>query len=36
MHSVANELMHRWAKSPVLLYPAAIVRAVDRVIALFT
>jgi protein SCO1 len=29
---IANEPMHRWAMSPALLSPAALVRAVDRVI----
>jgi protein SCO1/2 len=33
---IANEPMHRWAMSPALLNPAALVRAVDRVIPKFT
>jgi protein SCO1/2 len=33
---IANEPMHRWTMSPALLSPAAIVRAVNRVIPLFT
>jgi protein SCO1 len=33
---IANEPMHRWAMSPALLNPAALVRAVNRVIPHFT
>jgi protein SCO1/2 len=33
---IANEPMHRWAMSPALLNPTALVRAVDRVIPRFT
>ena len=33
---IANEPMHRWAMSPALLNPPALVRAVNRVIPLFT
>jgi protein SCO1/2 len=33
---IANEPMHRWAMSPALLNPAALVRAVDRVVPRFT
>ena len=33
---IANEPMHRWAMSPALLDPAALVRAVNRVIPQFT
>jgi protein SCO1/2 len=33
---IANEPMHRWAMSPALLSPAALVRAVDRVIPRFS
>jgi protein SCO1/2 len=33
---IANEPMHRWAMSPALLSPAALVRAVDRVVPKFT
>jgi protein SCO1/2 len=33
---IANEPMHRWAMSPALLNPAALVRAVNRVIPRFT
>ncbi len=33
---IANEPMHRWAMSPALVNPPALVRAVDRVIPRFT
>jgi protein SCO1 len=33
---IANEPMHRWAMSPALLNPEALVRAVNRVIPQFT
>jgi protein SCO1/2 len=33
---IANEPMHRWAMSPALLNPPALVRAVNRVIPRFT
>jgi protein SCO1/2 len=33
---IANEPMHRWAMSPSLLNPEAIVRAVDRVVPRFS
>lgn len=33
---IANEPMHRWMMSPALLNPAALVRAVNRVIPKFT
>jgi protein SCO1 len=33
---IANEPMHRWAMSPALLNPQALVRAVNRVIPQFT
>ena len=33
---IANEPMHRWAMSPALLSPPALVRAIDRVIPRFT
>jgi protein SCO1/2 len=33
---IANEPMHRWAMSPALLNPPAMVRAVNRVIPKFT
>ena len=33
---IANEPKHRWAMSPALLNPPAIVRAVDRVVPRFT
>ncbi|HXA24596.1 MAG TPA: SCO family protein [Acetobacteraceae bacterium] len=33
---IANEPKHRWAMSPALLNPAALVRAVNRVIPQFT
>jgi protein SCO1 len=33
---IANEPMHRWAMSPSLLNPPAIVRAVDRVLPRFS
>jgi len=33
---IANEPMHRWAMSPSLLNPSALVRAVNRVIPRFT
>jgi protein SCO1/2 len=33
---IANEPMHRWAMSPALLNPAALVRAVNRVVPRFT
>ena len=33
---IANEPMHRWAMSPSLLNPPAIVRAVNRVVPKFT
>jgi protein SCO1 len=33
---IANEPMHRWAMSPALVSPAAIVRVVNRVIPRFT
>jgi len=33
---IANEPMHRWAMSPALLSPAALVRAVDRVVPKFS
>jgi protein SCO1 len=33
---IANEPMHRWAMSPALLNPAALVRAVNRVVPQFT
>ena len=33
---IANEPMHRWAMSPALLNPPALIRAVDRVIPHFT
>jgi hypothetical protein len=32
---IANEPMHRWAMSPALLNPAALVRVVHRVIPEF-
>jgi protein SCO1/2 len=33
---IANEPMHRWAMSPALLNPTALVRAVNRVVPRFT
>jgi protein SCO1 len=33
---IANEPMHRWAMSPVLVSPPALVRAVNRVVPKFT
>jgi protein SCO1/2 len=33
---IANEPMHRWVMSPALLSPAALVRAVKRVIPEFS
>jgi protein SCO1/2 len=33
---IANEPMHRWAMSPALVSPAALVRAVNRVVPKFT
>jgi protein SCO1/2 len=33
---IANEPMHRWAMSPVLISPPALVRAVNRVVPKFT
>ena len=33
---IANEPMHRWAMTPALLNPAALVRAVNRVVPRFT
>jgi protein SCO1 len=33
---IANEPMHRWAMSPALLNPDALIRAVNRVIPQFT
>ncbi|HEV7582295.1 MAG TPA: SCO family protein [Mycobacterium sp.] len=33
---IANEPMHRWAMSPALLNPEALVRAVNRVVPKFT
>ena len=33
---IANEPMHRWAMSPALINPPAMVRAVDRVVPKFS
>jgi protein SCO1 len=33
---IANEPMHRWAMSPALISPEALVRAVDRVVPRFS
>jgi protein SCO1/2 len=33
---LANEPMHRWAMSPALISPPAMVRAVDRVLPRFS
>jgi hypothetical protein len=33
---IANEPMHRWAMSPSLISPEALVRAVNRVVTKFT
>ena len=33
---IANEPMHRWAMSPALINPPALVRAVDRVVPKFS